>query len=493
MDKNIYNKYNDMDEIPLTDLDYQSVIYEPSKNIKNKKQSFKTNFKNKNSKTAKIKKAQNFNFKTFLTLTIFLGVFIFSIVSFLTYKIIKNYNYVPNKNINTNIATENNNYNEELSSLIKETNSNKDIFGIISEIDYNQKKIKLISINENKDYFLNLSNITDLKNEYGNIALIKEFKVGDLVNFCFNLSNNLIYLVKNKDAWQINSLKNVKVDKNKINLNDKNYYFSNNLIISKDNIIKDISLLKNTDIVTLKGYENIIYSIEIEKGTGNLSLKNKPLIDDATIEIGKDILKKLSDVDEIYLTEGIYKLIIRGKNINTFITEVNIKENETTVLDLSQLQNKTSTILINSNVSDYYLYINNELILEDTPLNLAYGAYKIKIEKNGYNTFETQIIVNNEITNLNINLEPLQQLIDLTINSTPENAEIYIDGSFIGYTPITYTTSVGSHQLILKKIGYNDTNLSNINVSETSNTFNITLHEKETTPINSTMTENQTN
>ncbi len=76
MKNNNYNPKN-IDDTPLTDLDYKGVIYEPSQKPK------KTSSKKIN--TAKKKKAQNFNYSYFLTGTICLGIVIFGIIFFLTY------------------------------------------------------------------------------------------------------------------------------------------------------------------------------------------------------------------------------------------------------------------------------------------------------------------------------------------------------------------------------------------------------------------------
>ncbi len=44
----------------------------------------------------------------------------------------------------------------------------------------------------------------------------------------------------------------------------------------------------------------------------------------------------------------------------------------------------------------------------------------------------------------------------LTIDSTPAGADIEIDGAFVGSTPSTITVDPGSHQVVVKKKGFND-------------------------------------
>jgi hypothetical protein len=44
----------------------------------------------------------------------------------------------------------------------------------------------------------------------------------------------------------------------------------------------------------------------------------------------------------------------------------------------------------------------------------------------------------------------------VTIASTPEGADIEIDGSFVGNTPSTVDVAAGEHQVLVKKSGYKD-------------------------------------
>lgn len=44
----------------------------------------------------------------------------------------------------------------------------------------------------------------------------------------------------------------------------------------------------------------------------------------------------------------------------------------------------------------------------------------------------------------------------LVIESTPEGADVEVDGAFVGNTPSTITVAAGSHQIAVKKRGFND-------------------------------------
>jgi hypothetical protein len=44
----------------------------------------------------------------------------------------------------------------------------------------------------------------------------------------------------------------------------------------------------------------------------------------------------------------------------------------------------------------------------------------------------------------------------VSVSSTPEGADIEVDGSFVGNTPSTVEVTFGEHQVVVRKSGYKD-------------------------------------
>ena len=90
MKKNKFNNYinKNLDDIPLTDIDYEGVIYENSRNSKANnvyKKNIISNKKSYSKPHKKVKKDQNFNYSKFLIGAISFGGEICLVVFFLTY------------------------------------------------------------------------------------------------------------------------------------------------------------------------------------------------------------------------------------------------------------------------------------------------------------------------------------------------------------------------------------------------------------------------
>lgn len=95
----------------------------------------------------------------------------------------------------------------------------------------------------------------------------------------------------------------------------------------------------------------------------------------------------------------------------------------------------------------------------DTPptlsIELASGFHKLECKQPMHEPYIEEIkIINGELSQRNVTLKKLRGQISLAAS---EGAEVYVDGTLIGITPIMepITVDAGRHQLILKKAGFN--------------------------------------
>lgn len=464
-------------DIPLTDLDYNGVIYEPSDTAKNLYNNTTNNINNTKSKP-KIKKAPNFNFSIFFSFTIVIGVVIFILAFMLTFSSLSSYMGTPSNKTN---SISNNEINTEQNQLVLDSNTDENILGIIKNINYDTSIFTFTDIKTNKDYTLKSKPSSIFKDKYDNMLTIAELKIGTIVDFSFDSSNKLNYIKENSDSFTLENVSNVKInlELNKLDINDKTLEISDKVITLKNNEPYEISSISPLDIIDIKGYNNMVYFINVKKGNGTLKLTNKPSLNNAIIEIDRNIFKSLNEIDSVNLAEGSHKVVIRSDDTLSFIREIEIIAGTETILDLNQLQNKSGTLIIKSNVTDYTLYVNNNIETSREPLNLAYGSYTIRAEKEGYTPFETQVNINSSQNSINIELEKIEKIGEMTISSNPDNAEVFVDNVLVGYTPLTYKLSQGVHTITLKKDGYNDFVLSSVTISDEENSFNITMHKSQ--------------
>ena len=496
------NNKNNFDDTPLTDLDYKGVIYEPSENARNfqkKHNSFNIKKDIKEPKK-KIKKASSFNFNLFLGLTISLALFAFVMALSLTYSSVASYFNFPtfseDNNVNANLnLSENSNLNDNENNPILDSNTHKNMLGIIKNIDYDKNLIDIINMSTNKIYTLKTKPSSIFKDKYDNMLSLSELSSGLIVDFSFDDNNKINYINENKDSFILKDISNLKIDlANKtLGLNDKIFTIDDKVTVLKNNQPYDLSKILSFDVVDIKGYKDNVYYIDIKKGTGTLKIINKPDLTNGVLEIGRHTFIPLNDgSDVVSLPEGVHKIVVRSSDSVSFAKEINITSDAETILDLSQIQNKLSTIFVKSNVTDYTLYINDEIKNISEPLKLPYGTYNVKAEKEGYLPFQQQISINSERYNLNIDFEKIEKLGKISVSSSPENANVFVDNTLVGQTPLSYKIPQGVHTITLKKEGYNDFVLSSVTIGDEESSFNITMHKAQNSSDTSSTTTTTT-
>jgi len=117
---------------------------------------------------------------------------------------------------------------------------------------------------------------------------------------------------------------------------------------------------------------------------------------------------------------------------------------------------QTGNLEIVSSPSGAEIYVNEKKSgkTPQTLKKLNVGEYKIRLEKDGYVTFErTAVVVPGKKSEF---AADLIALFDLQIISEPRGAEILIDGKLVGKTPYTGKQTAGKHAVKLVKSNYVD-------------------------------------
>lgn len=107
---------------------------------------------------------------------------------------------------------------------------------------------------------------------------------------------------------------------------------------------------------------------------------------------------------------------------------------------------------ISSNPSGAAVFIDNEPQKGRTPLeaaNLEPGRHLVRLVKQGYKTWEDEVVVENEvISDLDVRLELLPGYVKIT--SLPNQAEVYLDEEYKGKTPLTLKDVRGGKSYMIR-------------------------------------------
>ena len=192
-----------------------------------------------------------------------------------------------------------------------------------------------------------------------------------------------------------------------------------------------------------------------------------------TVDIDADIY-----VDEEYkgkgkwsgrLSDGAHIFEARKENHKTTVKAVNLLlgKNETIALDAPMPIN--SDIDINTTPMGATIYIDGKNYGE-TPnyiSDILIGEHELKLTKQGCAELKKTIVVEEGET-LMIN-ETLQAGKEITITTDQSGDKIYVDGNYIGTSPITSNLSYGSHEIKAERNGKTVSKTINVAQSGVSN------------------------
>jgi predicted metal-dependent hydrolase len=102
----------------------------------------------------------------------------------------------------------------------------------------------------------------------------------------------------------------------------------------------------------------------------------------------------------------------------------------------------------------------------------------VMVEKEGYKKYKADIFVSDKPVELNVKLEPIKGI--LKLNTKPEGAQVSIDGSIVGVSPLTTELSYGEHKIKIDMPGYNTEEMTIKVLSDGEIVKNVSLKMKET-------------
>ena len=115
-------------------------------------------------------------------------------------------------------------------------------------------------------------------------------------------------------------------------------------------------------------------------------------------------------------------------------------------------------LVIDSMTDGAKVYVDGKLVGKTPilkPIPLKPGKHKLKATKAGHSTLELNFTVKaRKKIEMMVELLPFSGLVKFSANV--EGAEVYVDNSMIGHTPLIRDVVAGDHRVLILKEGFND-------------------------------------
>ena len=185
------------------------------------------------------------------------------------------------------------------------------------------------------------------------------------------------------------------------------------------------------------------------------------------------------------LIAGLHSFEARKENHHTALQKIEIQVDETRQINLNP-KPIVGKLKIVTNAIGATIKLNGKEYGTTPRLisDLFAGDYKLTIEKEGFGTLTKSIMIEEGKTKEII--DTLSTGTNVTINSEPLQAQLFIDNNFIGLTPMTLMLNFGNHKLKLingKKIKEETITIK----EENNNTFGFDVNESVPVLISSSL------
>lgn len=331
---------------------------------------------------------------------------------------------------------------------------------VVEAVDYGLEQMEIMDTNTKARVTLQLSGATDIQDDYGSPIVLDKIEPGYMVNVKYSTVDYKPESVK--IAAQVQELVNpssfnVDEEAKTIQIGSDIYAYDNDMMVLKERQPIPLSELTAEDELVVRAYQSKIWSIMVESGHGYIVLKNYAAYIGGLLEVGNRTSYTIEENMKVPVSVGTHQIVITKEDMTSYSSSVLIEEDEEFVVDLSDLQPKIATVYFGIKDAGVTVYLD-DVVVEDPYVEqkMDYGEYTLRVEKEGFETFETVLKVNQPYIQVPIDMEEEPTYINMT---GPGGAEFYLDGIRQGILqenqPLRVKTTEGAHILTLRMAGYN--------------------------------------
>lgn len=359
---------------------------------------------------------------------------------------------------------------------------------VVMAVDREAQTITLRNTDLQRSYTLDYSQATRIEDRYGSSLSMAQINTGDLAKVTFLKNKKRLNTLSlcGDNAWSYVNVTEFAVDHHTkvLTLGTDSFKISDNTLIFSQGKQIDWIDVNDVDVLTVNGIDQRVYSIIIEKGHGYLRLENDSYFVGGWIEVGENLISPITKDMLLTVPEGEYQVLLTH-NGNSGIKNINIHRGEELELDIGDIEieeTKVGRVVFSVTPGNTVIYVDGKQVDISAPLELEYGIHQMIAGAEGYETMTRYIKVGEELANLDIRLEKTTtvsgnsssgsntdsstgQTTNNVLTATdqgqyhvmitaPEQVELYVDGTYIGITPISFKKEAGTHVVTLRKDGF---------------------------------------
>ncbi len=282
---------------------------------------------------------------------------------------------------------------------------------VVVRVMEDEKKITFLNRIVNKNYTLHYDGATVITDKYGEAMSAAQLAPGDIVDVNFqHIPKKCVSISMSPQAWSVDVTSGFDMNqvRGQISFNGELYTLAQRMVLLSQGEEIELTDLNERDVLAVQGIDNTVYSILVEKGHGYLRLTGTEYFVDGFIEVGQEMVQRITEDMLLTVPEGEYAVVVRNGRHGGNKKAVIFRDEET-VLDVSDLKGeeiKTGNVFFTLTPADANVYIDGEKIDTSTFVTLEYGIHQMIVKAPGYETISQYLKVGQENANLNVEMEP---------------------------------------------------------------------------------------
>ncbi len=387
------------------------------------------------------------------------------------------------------------------------------MLAVLKELDTEKRRVTLFDTDKKENVILFYTGGTDVTDKFGQVISISQIPVGTMVDAYYSTENNKLFkLQSSTKAWEYIGVNNLEISPSDkiMKIGQTKYKFMDEIIVLNDGAFVGINNLAEPDELTVRGYDQTIWSITVTRGHGTVKLTDADAFVGGNVTVGYEAMQQVTEDLVLKVREGNFNLTVEnGQYSGT--KNITINRNQETVVSLRGLGPETVkrgrvTFEITPFGAD--LFIDGTLTNYGNPIELTYGTHKLEVSLGGYATYTGELKLEVAGKKIKISLpkeqsrdktevevteeedvieaptpspgkteynewnypgeeaeeeneseaDPEEEYIiddeNLIYVQYPVGASVYLNGDYMGISPGSFQKVIGSHVLTFIKEGY---------------------------------------
>lgn len=345
------------------------------------------------------------------------------------------------------------------------------ITGVLTDVDTGNLKMRFIDIGTGTEYEVPYTGGTDIQSKYGTIIAASNMKLGEIYDITCDKSGRAQNIHGNASAWERSGITGLSFDEStkKITIGAATLSYDSSAVILSNSDRISIAQLVSQDEVTLRGIDNTVYSVNVDKGHGYITFTGIDSFVGGYVSLGRQQLLGVTDGMLATAQEGTFTVELQLGSLMAAKT-ITVARDEQISVDFSEyatVATKSGAVNFKVTPENAIMEIDGAEVDYSKPVPLKYGTHKLVLKVNHYeeytetftvdSPYQTKVIdmVSSGSTKASTKAGTTDLTNGYTVNVTaPEGAALYVDSVYIGVIPCTFNKTAGNKTITLTRTGF---------------------------------------